>query len=98
MSGFDVAGVADSAFQAFGFAGLTARLEACDVGQFHGFIQAFWKIDRVVEKGHRGLVRKFGNVVASADVVLAQPEFPTASGDQRSEEHTSELQSLMRIS
>src|SRR3546814_9970770 len=41
---------------------------------------------------------RFADIVAAGDVVRAIPAPATAEQSRRSEEHTSELQSLMRIS
>src|SRR3546814_5467003 len=43
-------------------------------------------------------IMKLANATKTSRVMVNQPQAPSNSGNLRSEEHTSELQSLMRIS
>ena len=85
-AGFDVAGVANAAQQAFGCTGCFAGRVTGGVAQDLGFVHAGAVVADVVLQCHRGLVGPAVDEIAFADFVLGDAQFPTAAADQTLEQ------------
>ena len=81
-AGLDVAAVADASLQALGLARLAARRETRHVRQLLGLVHRGVVVARVVLQRHGCLVRKLGDEVAAADLVLRQAQVPGTAADQ----------------